>query len=295
MWEGIVYAAADTDADAAETDWKHKVTPERGDLMSNKIQEVTSSRHLDQQVLERRGKSNKYRRSQAAGIWTNRSWNEGERATNTGGHRQQASGPTGLGTEGKEQQIQEVTGSRHLDQQVASQVLERRERSNKYRRSQAAGIWTNRSWNGGERATNTGGHRQQASGPTGPGTEWKEQQIQEVTGSRHLDQQVLEWRAKSNKYRRSQAAGIWTNRSWNGGERATNTGGHRQQASGPTGPGLEGKEQQIQEVTGSRHLDQQVLEQRGKSNKYRRLQAAGIWTNRSWNRGERATNTGGYR
>ena len=32
MWEGKVFAAAD--ADAAETDWKHKVTPERGDLTS---------------------------------------------------------------------------------------------------------------------------------------------------------------------------------------------------------------------------------------------------------------------
>ena len=35
MWEGKVFVAADADADAdaAETDWKHKVTPERGDLM----------------------------------------------------------------------------------------------------------------------------------------------------------------------------------------------------------------------------------------------------------------------
>ena len=32
MWEGKVFAAAD--ADAAETDWKHKVTPERGDLIN---------------------------------------------------------------------------------------------------------------------------------------------------------------------------------------------------------------------------------------------------------------------
>ena len=35
MWEGKVFADADADADAAdaaETDWKHKVTPERGDL-----------------------------------------------------------------------------------------------------------------------------------------------------------------------------------------------------------------------------------------------------------------------
>ena len=32
-WEGNVFAAAD--ADAAETDWKHKVTPDRGDLMIN--------------------------------------------------------------------------------------------------------------------------------------------------------------------------------------------------------------------------------------------------------------------
>ena len=29
-WEGKVFAAAD----AAETDWKHKVTPERGDLIN---------------------------------------------------------------------------------------------------------------------------------------------------------------------------------------------------------------------------------------------------------------------
>ena len=36
MWEGKVFAAADADADAAdaaETDWKRKVIPERGDLM----------------------------------------------------------------------------------------------------------------------------------------------------------------------------------------------------------------------------------------------------------------------
>ena len=31
MWEGKVFAAADTDA--AETNWKHKVTPDWGDLM----------------------------------------------------------------------------------------------------------------------------------------------------------------------------------------------------------------------------------------------------------------------
>ena len=34
MWEGKVFAAADADDDAAETDWKHKVTPERGDLIT---------------------------------------------------------------------------------------------------------------------------------------------------------------------------------------------------------------------------------------------------------------------
>ena len=39
MWEGKVFAAADADAnadaaDAAETNWKHKVTPDRGDLIS---------------------------------------------------------------------------------------------------------------------------------------------------------------------------------------------------------------------------------------------------------------------
>ena len=37
MWEVKVFAAADADADAAETDWKHKVTPERGDLMTDEI------------------------------------------------------------------------------------------------------------------------------------------------------------------------------------------------------------------------------------------------------------------
>ena len=31
-WEGKVFAAAD--ADAAETNWKHKVTPDRGDLIN---------------------------------------------------------------------------------------------------------------------------------------------------------------------------------------------------------------------------------------------------------------------
>ena len=34
-WEGKVFAAAD--ADAAETDWKHKVTPERGDLINTGV------------------------------------------------------------------------------------------------------------------------------------------------------------------------------------------------------------------------------------------------------------------
>ena len=39
MWEGKVFADADADADAAdvdaaETDWKHKVTPERGDRVT---------------------------------------------------------------------------------------------------------------------------------------------------------------------------------------------------------------------------------------------------------------------
>ena len=33
-WEGKVFAAAAADADAAETDWKHKVTPELGDLIN---------------------------------------------------------------------------------------------------------------------------------------------------------------------------------------------------------------------------------------------------------------------
>ena len=38
MWEAKVVAAADAAAadaaDAAETNWKHKVTPDRGDLMN---------------------------------------------------------------------------------------------------------------------------------------------------------------------------------------------------------------------------------------------------------------------
>ena len=35
-WEGKVFAAVDAaDADAAETNWKHKVTPDRGDLIIN--------------------------------------------------------------------------------------------------------------------------------------------------------------------------------------------------------------------------------------------------------------------
>ena len=50
MWEGKVFAAADADAvnaDAAETDWKHKVTPERGDLMINStlVQGMEKSLH----------------------------------------------------------------------------------------------------------------------------------------------------------------------------------------------------------------------------------------------------------
>ena len=34
-WEGKVFAAAD--ADAAETNWKHKVTPDQGDLNENVV------------------------------------------------------------------------------------------------------------------------------------------------------------------------------------------------------------------------------------------------------------------
>ena len=41
MWEGKIFAAAD--ADAAETDWKHKVTPERGDLKSERTHLVDLS------------------------------------------------------------------------------------------------------------------------------------------------------------------------------------------------------------------------------------------------------------
>ena len=39
MWEGKVFAAAA----AAETDWKHKVTPERGDLKSERTHLVDLS------------------------------------------------------------------------------------------------------------------------------------------------------------------------------------------------------------------------------------------------------------
>ena len=49
MWEGKVFAAADV----AETDWKHKVTPERGDLINMdrivylwwRILQVNSQKH----------------------------------------------------------------------------------------------------------------------------------------------------------------------------------------------------------------------------------------------------------
>ena len=37
MWEAKVIADVDADA-AAETNWKHKVTPDWGDLMSMKMQ-----------------------------------------------------------------------------------------------------------------------------------------------------------------------------------------------------------------------------------------------------------------
>ena len=47
-WEGKVFAAADADADtadAAESNWKHKVSPDRGDLItkyiSNELVDVT--------------------------------------------------------------------------------------------------------------------------------------------------------------------------------------------------------------------------------------------------------------
>ena len=37
-WEGKVFAAADVDAaDAAEKNWKHKVTPDRGDLNTKQM------------------------------------------------------------------------------------------------------------------------------------------------------------------------------------------------------------------------------------------------------------------
>ena len=42
MWEGKVFADADA-ADTAETDWKHKVTPERGDLIKQCILLVVAS------------------------------------------------------------------------------------------------------------------------------------------------------------------------------------------------------------------------------------------------------------
>ena len=38
MWGGKVFAAADAaDADTAETNWKHKVTPDWGDLMIRNV------------------------------------------------------------------------------------------------------------------------------------------------------------------------------------------------------------------------------------------------------------------
>ena len=36
MWEGKVFAAADA-ADAADTNWKHKVTPDWGDLITSPL------------------------------------------------------------------------------------------------------------------------------------------------------------------------------------------------------------------------------------------------------------------
>ena len=62
-WEGKVFAAADADADvadadAAETDWKHKVTPERGDLIMKASQlPISLQLHNDGLVQERRNSS----------------------------------------------------------------------------------------------------------------------------------------------------------------------------------------------------------------------------------------------
>ena len=42
MWEAKVVAAATyAAADAAETNWKHKVTPDRGDLITCTVQDLS--------------------------------------------------------------------------------------------------------------------------------------------------------------------------------------------------------------------------------------------------------------
>ena len=46
-WEWIVFAAAD----AAETNWKHKVTPDRGDLIILKTGYAVNQKHMLQKGL----------------------------------------------------------------------------------------------------------------------------------------------------------------------------------------------------------------------------------------------------
>ena len=43
-WKGIFFA--DADADAVETNWKHKVTPGRGDLITPKLRKLIEHNHM---------------------------------------------------------------------------------------------------------------------------------------------------------------------------------------------------------------------------------------------------------
>ena len=56
MWKAKVVAVADVAADAAETNWKHKLTPNRGDLIIDSLfprkmilwqQSDTAANHFD--------------------------------------------------------------------------------------------------------------------------------------------------------------------------------------------------------------------------------------------------------
>ena len=50
-WEAKLFAAADMAADAAETNWKHKVTPDQGDLIKISLHgfwlAISSKLHYD--------------------------------------------------------------------------------------------------------------------------------------------------------------------------------------------------------------------------------------------------------